>query len=490
MASDDEKLAGSKLRMYQQLLTDISESKVDWCDMFIIESDAISKLKKTSASPSDVFFIDVAKSALGLNDLQFSVKVFLSQKNDFWYDEDGNVKPKLADVFEDIEGLRYESEVYQLITTEIIEKGLSPNFIQLTGLANCRVDQKSDVHNLFSMTNYLTTNIDNSDLYFSLMVTGVPENPRSLDNELKILYNSDDDTWNPAMDEILFQILYSMTVMQKFGIVHNDLHTSNIIISKLDKPVTLTFYINETYYQLETIYIPYLFDWDLAYTPLLGANPKTEGFADINIKNTFSKRIDMYILFCYISSYYQMGRYNMGQMLSKLFQQKEVHETPVVIGISRVEYNNISKFRPLVHGYYRMGYAQMMDIAPHAWQSLIDINRGQHVNSIAFTITHDYDDDEYYLELVEGFPCRAQHYDNIPTPEEFIEMNSIDGRPFARFEVDIDQAKQDDHIYRCPTRDNSPYRYFSDVSSSRYKIVGKPHRSKRPKSGARVSTTN
>lgn len=488
MSHDESLPIGGKLELYRQVLTAISMSRVEWCQIMTTTNKRkqVKKLKHKGVSPSDIFFINAAKCALGIDNLQLTAKIFLSQKNDFWYDQSGNPREEFAEQLTAVDGLEYEARVYHLILEQIIETGLSPNFIQLAGLGTCLIKKSDDIYNLFKQLD--TRRAKPKELYFTMVVTGSPPDQFLLLRDKFDRTFDLEDHWNKDdVNAIMFQLIYSMAVMQKFGIVHNDLHPSNILVAQLDEPITLTFYINNTYYQFTTQYVPYYFDWDLAYATPLGANPKIETFTDINIKNTFSQRLDMYTLFCYLYNYYHIDEiYDLGGMFDQLALIKDVEEREIKIRISKKEHDNILQFKPLVHGFYRMGSAQMIDIAPQAWKRILSANKKQHINSIAFTL--DKQGSYYYLIFNRGYDCHVQHYSDIPTPEEFIALNSTADTQFSQYIVDSKQTQQSIHIYNCPTNANVPYRYFSEVQSTRDQIVGKPFKASRPKIGAKVKT--
>lgn len=71
--------------------------------------------------------------------------------------------------------------------------------------------------------------------------------------------------WNDWLS-ILFQILYTLQCFDEIGFMHNDLHTSNIFVEKLRKPITLIYYVGNTRacYRLYTKYIVRIYDFDFA----------------------------------------------------------------------------------------------------------------------------------------------------------------------------------------------------------------------------------
>ena len=108
--------------------------------------------------------------------------------------------------------------------------------------------------------------------------------------------------------QVLFQIVYSLEVMSRFKIMHNDLHDGNILVMILKDPITLKYIVSGKTFVVQTKFIPYLFDWDTGYIEIFGDNPKLdEFFQNINASNNFDPIRDVYTLFCYLE-YLKKGR--------------------------------------------------------------------------------------------------------------------------------------------------------------------------------------
>lgn len=68
-----------------------------------------------------------------------------------------------------------------------------------------------------------------------------------------------------AFKEIVFQLFYTLRQIYLDGIRHNDIHTTNIWINILPRPVKLIYFINDKQYAvIETKYIVKIYDFDLS----------------------------------------------------------------------------------------------------------------------------------------------------------------------------------------------------------------------------------
>lgn len=265
-------------------------------------------LKKDSASPSEIMFGKLVIDSMKLN-TEVSLKIFL------------DINSSNPNYQQDIQGIKYEARVYGDIINAILVKNQSPNFIGLLGYGEC---------------NYFQTNKDDKkfnqlkgDLYKKASKWGLEDyqdekggsmsNQLSKEKKLGILITNKPKGELFTLTElyernishkskiiILFQIIYSLAVMQQYRLVHNDLHPGNILVSVLDQEVEYVYVYKGKVFKIKTRYIPYLFDWDLAYSDFLGDNPKIESdyfCKDMNICNRFSKKMDIYILLCYLKNF-------------------------------------------------------------------------------------------------------------------------------------------------------------------------------------------
>jgi hypothetical protein len=69
--------------------------------------------------------------------------------------------------------------------------------------------------------------------------------------------------FNSFLNDILFQIAYTLVVFEDFGLMHNDLHTGNVFVEKLSEPVQFVFRIGDNYHRTRTVkYHVKIYDFD------------------------------------------------------------------------------------------------------------------------------------------------------------------------------------------------------------------------------------
>lgn len=90
--------------------------------------------------------------------------------------------------------------------------------------------------------------------------------------------------------EILFQIIYTIMVLHKCHLCHNDLYFRNIYITKLETPIRMFFVINGHNFVFDTLYKVMIFDFDQAIITTLDQYKYT----DMNFE--VSKYIPPYML--------------------------------------------------------------------------------------------------------------------------------------------------------------------------------------------------
>lgn len=86
---------------------------------------------------------------------------------------------------------------------------------------------------------------DSSGLLFNTNV------PNAQDNQLIFV------------QDVLFQIAYTLAVFQRFGIMHNDLHPGNVFVQKLTQPILLSYKISDAItVERQVLYFVYVYDFD------------------------------------------------------------------------------------------------------------------------------------------------------------------------------------------------------------------------------------
>lgn len=281
------------------------ELKLDVCNIFPYLHNT-NILKKTSASPSEIMFGKLIDNSKRIN-TEVSLKIFLDVKN-------SNVEYN-----EDILGIKYEHLVYRDIINPIIVNNFSPNFIGALGYGECDFLSTNDKDKEFNQLKgqlykkAKTWGID-QEIKSEIPITNrlprekklgilITNKPKGELTSLEKLYRRGISLKSKV--KILFQIIYSLVVMQQYRLVHNDLHPSNILVAVLDQDVEYVYVYKSKVFKVKTKYIPYLFDWDLSYCEVIGNNPKIDTVyfcQELNICNKFSRKMDLYILLCYLKN--------------------------------------------------------------------------------------------------------------------------------------------------------------------------------------------
>jgi len=381
-------------------------------------------IKKVSASPTDVIF---AKLVSGEIDVPVSIKVFLditklpAGSSSRYYNDRAAVI-----------GVKYEVKVYRDIISRITDGHYSPNFVRYIGYGQCPV---KNVKNLGGPE--ITSSIENiygpilrkyPDLPMGILITekaGAGQPVQSLN-----------DFWqgNPSDEDnlkVIFQIVYAVAVMQEFRLVHNDMHSANVLVVTLPAPITIFFVFDTRVFKITTRYVPKLFDWDFAFCGALGKNRKIEldNFCqDINICNRFSTKTDLYIMFC---PYFKAPIGDLfGDPVTVKKEEKEIIPLPAPMlttaDIARgftpatnpgtVYRANLSPTIPNKrspsNNIYKMGSRQLRATFGDAW---VD----QYLPNVTSAMFRMYTKS---MILFHGFQCRPTTFStNIPSPLELLE---------------------------------------------------------------------
>jgi len=379
-------------------LCDVSKAKG-----FMLEKTNLQS--KNSASPSETAFSSIALTALGKMNLPIALKIFEDKDND-----------------KNILGLKYEMKIYKRIIENIILRNQSPNFVGYIASACCKKDTGlyADVAEELYAKDYcilVTEKVGNGkyfgfDGYFPV----------------EFLMNLYPDLETEDKKAVLFQICYSLELIQRYGIVHNDFHANNVLVMILPRPVTMGFNIGDRKFQITTKYIPYLFDWDAAYCEVFGPNPKleTEQWYKINVHNKFNKKIDLFVLLCTLEE-------ELPDMMKGI-------ENNLKIRIKREAAAEIIKFRPLFTTergipVYRIGKNKLAELLgpEYAGMSYATV----YLSVVGINI---------YLHFFRGFRCRPFSLDRrMDTPLSYID------RKLRNFEVkELDDIK---FVYTMPSEE-------------------------------------
>jgi serine/threonine protein kinase len=432
-------------------------------------------LEKDGISAAELVFGNII--AQGINgSLPIAAKIFLNN----------GIEMNKSDMY-NIEGLRYEIKVYQKITQDILSQNYSPNFIGYVGYGECNINKFLEV---LSPKNRKIVIKNFGDLYYrssdvisetklSILITEKGGNGMQFGLnkkvEVKSLNNVFSDLRKTEVSNVLFQIIFGLEVMQKFRLVHNDLHSNNILIAEFPEPITLYFRLpikNGTrVFRINTKYIPYIFDWDFAYCESLGMNKKILKYNYLNIFNRFSKKVDLYTLFCSLTRYCENKYNNIGEKYyknSKIFTSKEYDKEYTV---SEDVFNKIVNLPSYIHETKKLSKNQLDDIWP------------EHPFPNATSVILELGDNNN-IRFYNPFSCRITAIDeSFPTPLTLL-MNDFDD-----LEIKEEIPENYPYVYTMPNIEQAQAIFIDQRhrDRGREKIVGKP-RFPLQKSGRYVRT--
>lgn len=461
---DDEKVPQNRLTANTAygILKAIAERKIplNACD---INPNAHSVVKlqttatiqgKESASPSDVAFGRLVLGGIGMEkqSVPVSIKIFLDEDN--------------PSVF----GLKYEVLVYRKIMTDIIVNNYSPNFVSYIGYGCCDGKRISamltDTHNTRKYTKdkgaciLITERVGNGS-YFGYEGLFPVTTLHDLFTEISFIEKS----------KVLFQVIYSLEVLHRYRIMHNDFHAKNILVMRLPHEVRLGFIVGMKAFSFYTRFIPYLFDWDFSYAESLGDNKKITGFANINIKNRFSAKFDLYTLFCYLDMFGD------GPVEGTSYAKNPatlMKETDITIPITEEEKDRIEEYQPYS---FDQNNDFIYKLSGHQLDEIIGAKLPEGVTNAIFQVISEYDDQaeqfNYFIKLYNPFPCRASTMSaNFPTPLEMLRTE------FPHLETSEDDILESGtpFVYRLPQPQVSHAVYIDPIlqKRGRARISGQP----------------
>jgi hypothetical protein len=294
---------------------------------------------------------------------------------------------------------------------------------------------------------------------------------------------------------ILFQLIYSIHVMGKFRLMHNDMHIANILVVEYPVERKMSFTVANRTFLIRTKYIPYIFDWDNAYVEKLGPNPNIYNDSKYGVSNKFSDKSDLFMLFCKMKTkdldkYPKLKKYLKSSYYTYLFN-KEQSDDKNRLKVSQKDILEIQKYEPYYKNkkinVYKMSILQIKYLIP----DIIEKNPKftTKAGTIMFSLSKNY------LEVNEGVGCSVTSFDsNYPTPLEMLTFTgewTSNTKAFDIFEKY--EIKEDPHllgikhnnIFKEPKDKLPPHKIYIDplLKSTRSKIIGKPYFSEQIKSG-------
>lgn len=329
-------------------------SNIDVCDIGPNIS-VVKGLKADSASPTDTWIVSFKKP--------YRVSDTIEAKSGFMK---LHICPStLESTYDDweksaLKGLEYEGKLYRDVTNQLVKQRVCPFYVLNLGtseqctFANLVAMLKGHLPDVKSddVEKVLVRNLailykqgDNRPAISNASIKGLPVS-RGLETKLKnelrydVILNEDMgkavklgdfvkerglEFFDTELWTLLFLVSVSCYSMHLAGMVHNDLHDGNIYVVKLDSPRTILYTVNQNTYVVKTQYIPYLYDFDRAYSkeigdnPLLAAKTNRQGYcswySQCN-KAEYSNQ-DIVKIFCYLYKKFPAMQSIIVELLSK-----------------------------------------------------------------------------------------------------------------------------------------------------------------------------
>lgn len=301
----------------------------------VVYLDNIIKFNKNSSSPTNIYFADLVRDDQSKTPV--AIKAFIKLDINFYNqlreskiikkvltEEEINKGESNLDKYNiKIYGLDYEVGIYKKVK-ELIDAKNTPNFIEYEGYREYGLlefmqkvvvgskkfstdELKEFIGEIKGLT--LLTLINNKGVnkiidYYDILyknitvcclVTKVPDNVTTLYD----LFS--EKISGTEIYQIFFQLMYNLKLMEKIKLIHNDLHTRNILIERLSLEKTIYYKVGNKNYKLRTKYIVKIFDFDFSYYPPNGENRKINEFNDIGVYNEFTEKFDLFTLLCMLN---------------------------------------------------------------------------------------------------------------------------------------------------------------------------------------------
>ena len=269
------------------------------CEVYQCVQD-VEGLASQSVSPSDQWILTLKDNA---------TKAFLK----YWAEFDLNGKTT-----DEIHGLNYEMWTYKHIVHKLLNRKICPNFVlYLASGKFCTVEKIQAILKVANIPDkYLTRNImymawNRKDRPAIHENNGIVANLEQLNEQqlqtfrlmrfhmliteyvdgLSLYAYCRADPEVLELKQILFQIAVGCYAMNLSKMVHNDMHSFNILLSKNSDE--LSYYIEGTVYEFTPKYLVRIFDFDHAYVERYKHNERTN-------RNNLCNGLDMFILIAHI----------------------------------------------------------------------------------------------------------------------------------------------------------------------------------------------
>jgi hypothetical protein len=327
--------------------------------------------------------------------------------------------------------LQYELYMYMYITNHIIAKGQSCNFIPLLVQGKC---DKKEMEGGLKLKTKMTFSVRHAPTTLHGFLTGSSDTMVSLDTFFH--------QTTVALDEfasIVFQIFHAVYVMVKHGINHNDIHSGNMLVDKLKKPICLEYEANKKKIKFLTKYIVKIFDWDLSNSSakvnpsflekeIEFANQRNKYFpAEHGANNIFHPKRDLYTVICAL---HQVLKYqNRGNKPVQTFFQKLTgltHEelqnmlysdadNQVRVGVSQKTAEKFNDIQPVDkkvrENYYFLPIKEIEKLLTTAEMKDLRTRypRIKIVEKLYFCLEEDRRAKKFRIRIPNGFQCHFLH---------------------------------------------------------------------------------
>ena len=357
----------------------ILDENYNVCDIYNI----VNKVKglRTGSSPTDAWIVTFKDNVFDRKKNKLT-KAFLKIYSNLSYfdNADYELDESMSYLKKAIEGLTYETMVYRDIITPLVDLNICPNFIRYIASGNaCHYNDllraykssykksadkiKMRLNKIINnnLLNYETSNIIISDetrkykpnkgdikdfdkFEFDIILTETFDNTMSFHDLLQSDYVQEINIFN-----ILFQIFAACYSMSLSKMVHNDLHTGNIMIRTLKKPKIITYIIKKVKYVLKIKYLVHIYDFDRAYVKRLGDNHSLDMYDVFSQNNEFYDNKDILKLLC------SVYKYTGNKFYLKCLTSNEKHLKDLIKLFEKDERCNfqVKKYKPVLPSFFK-----------------------------------------------------------------------------------------------------------------------------------------
>jgi hypothetical protein len=335
-----------------------------------------------------------------LNDKSVAMKIYPN-----FYDF-----PELQKYQYNFDGLQYEKKVYAYKVSYMLN--MCDNFIDYVGYIECKLSsfpkhiQRLILSKKIKSKDDLTYGeIINAETCLYCLITEV------ISHKYLLQTHALGDVYDQLNKEdrklVMIQIFWALEVMNKFKLVHNDLHAMNIILAQYTEPITIKIRDGT----IETYFVPYIYDWDYSYSPLLGLNKRIDEYYscnDINVCNIFAPKMDIYILLCFLRHKYPELNDDILDMFTenKLYKYQETNKR---VQLSPKSFKNLLPYKSGESRedktiMYKISIENLKDILTK--KEFRNFTRGINIQgSILFAL------EDGYIVHKNGFHCRPSAFD-------------------------------------------------------------------------------